>query len=67
VPELRSHQPAARLIKIIEQRGQAPLPDLFFFQVRESFKSSWNEQVRKRGLPPLFPITIAGQSPCPQM
>ena len=33
----------------LQQRGQAPLPDLFFFSGLQ-----WNEQVRKRGLPPLI-------------
>ena len=38
------------------ERGQAPLPDLFYFQLRKSSNGHLNqkiEQVRKRGLPPL--------------
>src|SRR6185503_1152250 len=34
------------------QRGQAPLPDLFFFMSRSLSRAQGNEQVRKRGLPP---------------
>jgi hypothetical protein len=38
------------------ERGQAPLPDLFYSQLPKSSHGNVNqkiEQVRKRGLPPL--------------
>src|SRR5215204_1697030 len=36
------------------QRGQAPLPDLFFFEKLRALRDSWKEQVRiQRGQAPL--------------
>jgi hypothetical protein len=44
-----------------QQRGQAPLPDLFYSLLLEFFKRTELvriEQVRKRGLPPLFTFVL---------